>query len=411
MILFLLICYLLTVGIGLWLRRLNLSHLRRHGHELPEGFEGSVERETLGKAVSYTIDQSRVNLVETALDSLLLVVFLFGDLLPLYDRWTTSLTSSFLLQGLLFFLALFLSQSVIDIPFSLYRTFRLEARYGFNTMTLRLWISDFFKSLAISLVLLSLLLGGALLLMEWSPRYWWLWVWLFFALFTLFMMYLSPILIEPLFFKVEPIADPELESEIRDLAHRAGLEAKKVQQVDASRRSTHSNAYFTGIGKVKRIVLFDTLLEQMSRGEVLAVLAHEIGHWKKGHIFKRIFLTEAVALVVCYLSFRLLEWGGLPGLIGLSSASFPAQLMILSFLGSLVTFPLTPLSSAISRRHEREADRFGAALCGNAEDLATSLIKLTKENLGNLHPHPLYARFYYSHPPTVERVRLLREGK
>jgi STE24 endopeptidase len=190
---------------------------------------------------------------------------------------------------------------------------------------------------------------------------------------------------------------------------RAGLAISQVLKVDASRRSRHSNAYFTGIGRVKRIVLYDTLLTQMCHGEILAILAHEVGHWKKGHIWKRLLFMEAGGLVLFYLSFRLLYWGGLPGMFGLQQASFPAQTIMLGFLGSLAAFPLTPLSSWLSRRHEREADHFACSLTGAPENLSSALIKLSRENLANLHPHPLYARFYYSHPPVAERVAGLRK--
>jgi STE24 endopeptidase len=191
---------------------------------------------------------------------------------------------------------------------------------------------------------------------------------------------------------------------------QAGLQVSAVQQVDASRRSRHSNAYFTGIGRVKRIVLFDTLLAQMTHDEILAILAHEAGHWKKGHIRRRLWTAELLSLAAFYLAFHLLQWGALPGLLELEQASFFAQVVILGFLGSLVTFPLTPFGSWLSRRHERQADRFACRLTGEPASLASALVKLAKENLANLHPHPLYAWFHYSHPPIVERVRQLRRG-
>jgi STE24 endopeptidase len=222
-------------------------------------------------------------------------------------------------------------------------------------------------------------------------------------------MYISPYVIEPLFFKFKPVSKEGLEDDIRALLGKAGLEISRIMEVDASRRSRHSNAYFTGIGRVKRIVLYDTLLEQMDNREVLAILAHEAGHWKKHHIVKRLVFAEAGSLAALFVAFQLLRWNGLPGLIGLESASFPAQLVILGFLGSLLGFFLTPLSSWLSRRHEWEADRFAAELTGAPDALASALVKLTKENLSNLHPHPLYAKIYYSHPPMVERVDRLLE--
>lgn len=402
------LAYLLTLGAGLLLRGVNLRHLKRHGSTVPPGFEGAVEPATLRRTVSYTLDQSRLGLAETLFDAGLLLVFLFGGLLPAYDRWIASLGDSFVLSGVLFFLGLSLIQALLGIPFDLYGTFRLEARYGFNAATPGLWLSDLAKSTLIGLVLTGLLTAGAFALVDWSPRFWWLWVWEFFAIVSLFLMYLSPYVIEPLFNRFEPVTEEGLEDEIRDLCERAGLTVSRVMQVDASRRSRHSNAYFTGIGRVKRIVLYDTLLRQMTHREILAVLAHEIGHWKKGHIRRRLILTEAGALAASWLAWKLTGWEGFPGLMGLTEASFGARLVILGFLGSIVSFPFTPLSSWLSRRHEREADRFATDLTGDPEALASALVKLSTENLSNLHPHPLYAAFYYSHPPVVERVGRLR---
>ena len=223
-------------------------------------------------------------------------------------------------------------------------------------------------------------------------------------------MYLSPVLIEPLFFKFQPLQNEALAERVKAVMARAGLQVDRVQQVDASRRSKHSNAYFTGIGRVKRIVLFDTLLEQMTDDEIIGVLAHEAGHWKLGHIWKRLVTMELVSLAVCWLAWRLLAWGGLAGLFGLEPLSFVGQVLLLGFLASLVSFPLTPLASALSRRHEWQADRFALALTGQAEPLSRALVKLCKENLSNLHPHPLYAWFYYSHPPVVARIGRLASG-
>jgi len=298
---------------------------------------------------------------------------------------------------------------VVGLPFSLYRNFRIEARYGFNRMTGRIWLADLAKSMLISSVLTATLVGVALFLIRWSPGRWWLWLWGFFVGFSLFIMYISPYVIEPLFFTFKPIQSEGAEAEIRRLMERAGLRVERVFQVDASKRSRHSNAYFSGIGRVKRIVLFDTLLEQMNGEEVLAVLAHEAGHWKKRHLMKRIIATESGALIALYLAFKLVPWEGLPGLVGLTEASLPLRLVIVGFLGALLSFPLTPSASFLSRRHEWEADRFASELTGRPLDLASALIKLSRENLANLYPHPLYAAFYYTHPPLVERVRRLRE--
>ena len=188
---------------------------------------------------------------------------------------------------------------------------------------------------------------------------------------------------------------------------RAGLQIQGALKMDASRRSLHSNAYFTGIGRVKRIVLYDTLIRQMERPELLAILAHEAGHWKQGHIWKRLVLMEGGGLVLFYAVHLLLGWGGLPGLFGADGGSFAAQVVMVGFLVSLAAFPLTPLSSWLSRRHEWEADRFAVELTGRPGALASALVKLSRDNLANLHPHPVYAAFYYSHPPVVARIARL----
>lgn len=403
----LLLAYLLTLLAGYGLTALNLAHLRRHGAEVPAPFAGAIDPGLLQKSSAYTFENNRLGLLSSILDNALLLAFLFTPLLPLFDLWVASLTDNFILGGLLFAFLLQLVKAVVALPFSYYRTFRIETRYGFNTQSLRLWLVDLLKGALIGTLLLALLLGGALWLIAASPHYWWLWVWGFFALFSLLLMYVSPVLIEPLFFKFEPLRREGLEEAIRELMTKAGLEISRVFQVDASRRSRHSNAYFTGVGRVKRIVLFDTLLEQMEDEELLAVLAHEVGHWKKRHIFKRLLVSMLLSLAGLYLAWRLMAWGGLPGLVGLGQASFYAQVMVLSLLASLAGFLFTPLSSWSSRRDEWQADAYATTLFGRPQALASALIKLSRENLAYLHPHPLYAAFYYSHPPVVQRLKAL----
>lgn len=401
--------YIFVFVADLLLDALNLRHLRRHGGEIPAPFAGFIDAAVLARTSEYTVARNRVALIEALVGAAALVLFLFGGLLPLYDRSIAGLTGSFIGQGLLFLLGLLLARTVLDIPFSLYRTFRLEKRFGFNTMTPATWGSDLVKSLLLTLVLTTVLAGGALWLVQASPRLWWLWVWLFVAFFTLLLMYISPVLIEPLFFKFEPLRREGLEEAVRETMAKAGVTVSRVFQVDASRRSRHSNAYFTGVGRVKRIVLFDTLLEQMKDGEILAVLAHEVGHWKLKHILRRLLGAQATMLAALWIAHRLIGWEGLPGLAGVEEASFAARAMILCVLAGIVAFPLTPLGSALSRRHEWQADRFACRLTGRPGDLASALVKLARENLANLHPHPLYAWFHYSHPPMAERVARLQE--
>ena len=402
--------YLIVAATGYWLRWLNYAHLKTHGHIVPPEFNGTIDPAVLGKMSAYTAENNRVAIVESIIDNVAVVLFMFAGLLGFYDRWIVSLSHSFLVNGILFFLVLVYVQTLIAIPFSLYQHFTVENRYGFNTMTFGLWLTDLLKSFVLSSILGGLVILAALSIVQASPEWWWLWGWLFFLLFGLFMMFISPYVIEPLFFKTEPIKAEGLEEKIRQLMEHAGLKVSRVFQMDASRRSRHSNAYFTGIGKVKRIVLFDTLIEQMSHDEILAVLAHEVGHWKKRHVLKRLVLTEVTAFCGLFLAYVLVQRDELSGLLGYTGLSFYARFVIFGFLASLVLFPLTPLFSALSRRDEREADAFAAELTGHPENMASALVKLSRENLSNLHPHPWYAAFYYSHPPVVERIRKLKAG-
>jgi STE24 endopeptidase len=393
-----------------WLRYINLKYLKQHGAAVPAGFEDAIDEERLRTSTAYTLDFSRLGLWESLFNNLLLIVFLFGGVLTVYDHFIGGLTTQLITNGICFFIMLVWGQTLLDIPFTLFSTFRIEARYGFNTTTPRLWCTDFVKSQAIGTLLLIVLVGAAFWLIHWSPEHWWIWVWAFMGVFSLFMMFLSPYVIEPMFNKFEPVTEEGLVDDIRAMMEKAGLRVGRVMKMDASRRSKHSNAYFTGIGKVKRIVLYDTLINQMNHNEIVAVLAHEIGHWKKGHIWKRLLWAEVAALAGTWTSFQLLNWPGLPGVLGVpGTISLPARMVVLGLIASLALFPITPFSAWWSRRHEWEADRFAADLTGRPQDLASAMVKLSVENLSNLFPHPLYATFYYSHPPVVERVRMLRK--
>lgn len=410
--LFLFFMFVIMTAFTYWLRHLNLQHLKLYGNCVPEGFEGSLDEEKLRKSSSYTFDSSRVGLWDSLFDNVLLILFLFCGLLVSYDRYIAALNYSFVFSGILFFLIMTWLQTLLGIPFDLYGTFVIEERYGFNMTTSRLWWTDFLKSQIISTVLICFLFGVVFGLIKWSPEHWWLWVWGFMAVFSLFMMFVSPYIIEPLFNKYEPVTKEGLEEDIREMMEKAGLKVGKVLQMDASKRSNHSNAYFTGIGKVKRIVLYDTLIKQMSHGEIVAVLAHEIGHWKKGHIWKRLVWAEFMALAASWISFKLLAWDGLPTLLDLPiDISLPAKMVVLGFVSTIALFPIGPFSAWRSRCHEREADKYASELTGQPQNLASALIKMSAENLSNLFPHPLYAALNYSHPPVVERVKELNKNQ
>lgn len=403
-----LLVYGAVVVARLGLSWLNLRHLTRRGHEVPALLRAEVDAEKLEKISRYTAERARFGLVHSLVSAVVTGLFLFGGGLGAYDAWVQGLTHSFVGSGVLFVLGLLVAGALLEIPFQLYGDFRIEQRHGFNRQSFGLWWSDWLKSTALSLVLTSLLAAGALALVQVAPGTWWLWVTALVAGVSLLMTFLSPYVIEPLFNKMEPLEVEGLSDGIRAMTEKAGVHVGRVLKVDASRRSSHSNAYFTGLGRVKRVVLFDTLLSQMSHAQILAVLAHELGHWKKHHVLVRMLVMLALLVAGAYLAFSLVPSATLPELVGLSAASFPARIVILLVAASTLLFPLTPLFSAWSRRDEREADRFAVELHGHARDLADALAKLGTENLSNLHPHPLYAKFYYSHPPLVERIGTLR---
>jgi STE24 endopeptidase len=405
---FFLAAYLLTVGIDLAFTLLNLNHQKRCSNQVPPEFTGKIDADLLKRSLDYSVAKTRLAACQTLATTTLLTVFLFGPWVACYDRWIESLSGSFIAGGVLFSLILMLFGQLLALPFDLVRNFIIEARYGFNRMSPGLWLGDGIKSLAISLILAGLLTAGSLWLIQASPGLWWFWIWLFFIVFTLIVMVLSPRFIEPLFHRFSPLDRPQLESRIKELGGRAGIRTGRIFQVDASRRSGHANAYFSGFGRQKRIVLFDTLLQQMTEEEILAVLAHEMGHWRHRHMPKRLFAGALVCLAACHAAYLLLSWKGLPLMIGYAGASFPARVLVLFLLYGIAGFFLSPLGNGLARRQEWQADRYAADLTREPETLAEALIKLGKNNLSNLCPHPWYAWFHYAHPPLGRRVRALK---
>ncbi len=403
-ILLLFFSYLLVQGLEYWLKIINLRHTKKHGMNIPAMFKGYIDESLLKKIHAYTVEKSFFSFFKSLFGNAVLLIFLFGGLLNIYNAWISSLNLSFIYSGLLFFLLISYGSTFLSIPFSLYDTFKIENKYGFNTTTIRLWVTDFLKSLLISTILISIMVSVALLLIQSSPHFWWIWIWVFYLIFSLFIMYISPYVIEPLFNKFTPIEDESLAHKIKELLQRVGIQVSKVFKMDASKRSRHTNAYFSGFGKVKRIILYDTLLEKMDQDELLAVLSHEAGHWKKKHILKLIVVSEITSLAAIYISFRILQTDILTSIFHIEPHTLFAKIVILGFVGTIVSFFFIPLGNYISRRFEMEADRFSCELMGNKESISSALIKLSKDNLSNLHPHPLYAAFYYSHPPIVDRI-------
>lgn len=391
------------------LRFLNFRHMKKFGLNVPSVFEGKIDNEILRKTVAYETEKTRFSFISSLFGNIVTIAFIFGGILNLYNSWILSFNLPFVLSGIAFFVLLNYANTIITIPFSLYSTFKIENTYGFNTMTVPLWIKDSLKSLLLSTIIACIVVSVGLWIVQSSPEYWWVWIWLFFLVFSLFMMYVSPYVIEPLFNTFTPLEDQDLVERIRQMFWKIGITVNRVLRMDASKRSRHTNAYFSGIGKVKRIILYDTLLDMMDRHEILAVLAHEAGHWKKKHIFKTILATEVLSLFILYGVFRLLRTDLLSDIFFIQEGTFFANIVIVGFLGGIISFPFTPLSSFVSRRFEREADRFAFSLSGDKESMINALIKLSKDNLSNLHPHPLYAGFYYSHPPIVERIGFIRD--
>lgn len=392
---------------GLFLMYLNLGYLKKHGADVPAGFESFIDPETLAKSRNYLTERARFSAGSAVWNAGIALAFYFGGILNHVNSWSASWGWPLIPAAILFFLLLTVAGSLLDIPFDLYSVFKIEKKYGFNRMTGGLWAADFIKGILVNAVLLSILTAAGMGLTMILPSLWWLPVWIFYALFTLFIVYISPVVLEPLFNKFTPLEDEELAASIIELMARCGINISQVVKMDASKRSTHTNAYFSGIGDKKRIVLFDTLLEKLDREEILSVLAHEAGHWKKKHVLKTLVTSEIAALAVVIGGFFMIRSGVLTTWFGITAPTLPADVLLYGFVLGLAGFFAAPLAAWFSRRHEREADRFAHDLMGNSKGLVRALKKLTRDNLSNLYPHPLYAAWHYSHPPVIERVQSL----
>lgn len=406
-----LVFFFLRSGIQFFLNRLNTSFLRRHGGAVPDFFRDALDAEKVQKITAYTAQSANFGLAATLVDEAVFLLILLSGFLP----WLVDLLRAWGLggipAGLAFFAVLGGISRILHLPFSLYGNFVLEARYGFNRKTLGTWAADLVKGLVLSAALGGLILGLFLLLVAHGGKLWWLWAWLCVGAIELLVIWLYPLLIAPLFNKFIPLEDPEMVRRITGLMQGAGLKARGVFQMDASRRSGHTNAYFTGLGKSKRIVLFDTLLASHTPDEILGVLAHEVGHWKKRHVLLQLILAEILALVVFYGVARLLNWQPMYQTFGFADTPAFAGLFLIGALFSPLGYFLQPLGSALARRLERQADDFALALMKDPMPLANALKRLAADNLANLTPHPLYAWFYYSHPPLPERVARLLAAK
>ncbi len=388
---------------------LNMRHVRQAAGGVPPEFAGIVEPETYRKSVSYTLARMRLGLVSTAISSAVLLAVALSGSLGALDAFIGSLNLHPYLHGILFIAAVALFFYAVSLPLELYSTFVIEARHGFNKTTPRTFAFDALKGL-----LLAVLIGAPLLLalfwfMDATGSLWWVWAFLAMTAFQLVLTLLYPLVIAPLFNTFTPLAEGALRDRIMEMAGRLGFRTSGIFVMDGSRRSRHSNAYFTGIGKVKRIVLFDTLVSSMSGEEALAVLSHEIGHEKMRHVRKALAVSLLLTLACFWIMGLLLPWLPLYQAFGFTRASYHAIIVLLAFCSGPFTFFLTPLSSLWSRRHEYQADRFAVKAMGGPGHVRSLLVKLAKENLSNLAPHPLYSFWHYSHPTVSERMRALEK--
>jgi STE24 endopeptidase len=393
----------------IWLERLNQRHVIARAGALPAAFHGVMDEATHARSVQYTLARSRVSRFDDTYRTVILLLILFGGALPRgFDVFHRCLGDS-AGSNAAFLFAIGLAVTLPGLPVEWFEQFRLEERFGFNTSTQRTWWLDRLKGLFLSLLLGYPLLFLVLKIVEWSGPAWWWWAWCSLLAFQLLMAVLAPVLILPLFNKFTPLPDGNLRERLLALANRTRFRAKNIVVMDGSKRSRHSNAFFTGFGRFRKIVLFDTLIQQLTELELEAVLAHEIGHFKKKHIPKMLLLSAFTSLAGFYLVSLLARQDWFYSAFGFPSGSLAPALLLFGLLSGVATFWFSPLAHAWSRRYEYQADAFAAAVMREARPLIGALRKLNEKNLGNLTPHPLYSGFYYSHPTLLERERALAE--
>ncbi len=402
-----LVALALTTSLRLWLARRHVRHIAAHRDAVPEAFRETIALEAHQRAADYTTARAHLAMADVVIGAIFVLALTLGGLLQaMHDGWTT-LGLGGLAHGLAFIAGLAVLSSVVDLPFSLYRTFVIEARFGFNKMTLRLFLVDLAKGALLGTLIGLPVLAAVLWLMERMGEYWWLYVWLFWLGFNLLALLIYPTVIAPLFNKFTPLADAPLKERIEALLARCGFRSSGLFVMDGSKRSAHGNAYFTGFGRAKRIVFFDTLLEKLAPAEVEAVLAHELGHYKRRHVWKRIGLLALATFGFLWLLGMLIDAPWFYAGLGMTSQGTATALVLFSLAIPAFTFPLSPLMSALSRRHEYEADAY-AAQQTRAGDLVAALVKLYRDNAATLTPDPLYSTFYDSHPPAAARIAHLQ---
>ncbi|MBQ0130637.1 MAG: M48 family metallopeptidase [Comamonas sp.] len=399
--------------VQLWLNTRQVRHVAQHRHAVPAAFAAHIDLSAHQKAADYTLAKARLGLLHTAWSAVILLGWtLLGGLDALHATLLTWMAPG-MAQQLALLAGFAVISGVLDLPFSLYQTFSLEARFGFNKSTPAIWLGDLLKATVLAAVIGLPIAWVILWLMGAKGGWWWLWAWGIWTGFQLLLMWIFPTFIAPLFNKFEPLADESLKARVTQLMQRCGFAAKGLFVMDGSRRSAHANAYFTGFGASKRVVFYDTLLKQLNADEVEAVLAHELGHFKHKHITKRMMGMFALSLagfaVLGWLSQQMWFYAGLgvrPSAdMAFGQAAYDDALALLLFMLAMpvFTFWVSPLMAHFSRRDEFEADAYAMAQA-NGSALASALLKMYQDNASTLTPDPIYASYYYSHPPAVERL-------
>jgi len=392
----------------LGLEALNRAEVRRRAGALPPALTGVMDEATFAKAADYTLAKSRFGALEMVFEAAVLAAVVFSGLLPVLWARFDGLAPGAAWSGALFLVGTMILLGLPGLPLAWWAQFRLEARFGFNQSTLRLWLTDQVKSTLLGLAIGFPLIWALLALVGWVGPWWWVWGFILLFGFQLLMLVLYPKLILPLFNKLTPLADGDVRTRLLALSDRTGFRAQTIEVMDGSKRSAHSNAFFTGFGRFRRIVLYDTLMTQLAQEELEAVLAHEIGHYRRGHIPQRLvtmaLLQFGAFAVIAWLAHA--PWFN--SAFGLPAGAIAPTFLLFGLLGGLATFWFSPVGNWVSRKHEYEADAFAREAMGGPAPLPGALRKLSQKNLSNLTPHPLYSAVYYSHPTLVERERALQ---
>ena len=403
-----LVALALATGTRLWLAARQARHVRAHRDAVPGSFAGTIPLAAHQKAADYTVAKTRVAMADVCLSAALVLVVTFGGLLQwLSDAWARVAPPFGIAHGVALIVSVVALLSLAELPLSLYRTFVVEVRFGFNRMTPALFLADLAKQALISAALGIPLLTLVLWLMARMGGLWWVWVWLAWVGFNLLVLLIYPTFIAPLFNKFSPLADQGLAARIEALLARCGFRSSGLYVMDGSKRSSHGNAYFTGFGAAKRIVFFDTLLSRLAPGEIEAVLAHELGHFKRHHVWKRIVVLFAASFALLWALGQLIDLPWFYAELNVATKSTATALLLFALVTPVFTFFLQPLSSLHSRKHEFEADAYAASHASAAE-LVQALVKLYQDNAATLTPDPLHSAFYDSHPPAATRIARLR---